>query len=160
MLTLKSLKKRLLIVLLNFYDKDDGFTSKEKVRNAMIFWSVWLRSASQYALKNYYIRYRFDVIYELPDAVPEDEPFEDDEPGTVKVTFNAAQLTTQIIRVRTGLGMYGTPIESFTDLLVRAMLTIRRIVRFSILMITATWDSGVTASWKQLMNGLEGFFRR
>ena len=151
----KEFKEEAVDSLLNFYDKDDGFTSKEKVRNAMIFDRYDLDPHPNTRLKLLY-SVPFDVIYELPDSVPEDEPFEDEEPGTVKVTFNAAQLTTQIIRVRTGLGMYGRLLKVYRSIgegnaYYKANRTIFNLDDYGDM---GLWSD---STMKQLMNGLEGF---
>ena len=151
----KEFKEEAVDSLLNFYDKDDSFTSKEKVRNAMIFDRYDLDPHPKTRLKLLY-SVPFDIIYELPDAAPEDEPFEDEEPGTVKVTFNAAQLTTQIIRVRKGLGMYGRLLKVYRSIgegnaYYKAQRTIFNLEDYG--------DMGFLgdSTMNSLMNDLEGF---
>ncbi len=108
-------KEEAIDSLLNFYDKDESHSSKEKMRENITFDRYDLDPHPNTRLKLLY-SVPFDIIYELPMATPDPEPFEDEEPGTVKVTFNAAQLTTQIIRVRKGLGMYGRLLKVYRSI--------------------------------------------
>ena len=111
----KEFEEEAIDSILNFYDKDESFSSKEKVREHIFYDRYDLDPHPNTRLKLLY-SVPFDVIYELPDAEPEAEPFEDEEPGTIKVTFNAAQLTTQIIRVRKGLDMYGRLLKVYRSI--------------------------------------------
>ena len=92
--------------LLTFYDKDDSDSSKSTVFNAIKYEKFDLDARPHSRLKLLY-SVPFDTIYDLPPASPEPDEEEDEPPGVVKVRMNAGQATTQIIRVRKGLNLYG-----------------------------------------------------
>ena len=99
-------KEEAIDSILNFYEKDTSDQSKSLVFQEMKFEKFDLDARPHSRLKLLY-SVPFDVIYNLPEAAPEPDEEEDEPPGVVKVRMNAGQATTQIIRVRKGLNLYG-----------------------------------------------------
>jgi hypothetical protein len=92
--------------LITFYDKDNSPDSLLKVYEALRYEKFDLLPAPHSRLKLLY-SVPFDVIYDLPPAAPEPEEDDDDEVGIVKVKLDAAKMTTDMLRVRKGLNLYG-----------------------------------------------------
>ena len=92
--------------LLTFYEKDDSPESKLKVYENLTYDKFDLAAIPHSRLKLLY-SVPFDVIYELPPAAPEADESDDDEVGIVKIKLDAGKMTTDMIRVRKGLNLYG-----------------------------------------------------
>ncbi|MAH51242.1 hypothetical protein CMI37_35825, partial [Candidatus Pacearchaeota archaeon] len=91
--------------LLEFTEKDDSDESKAKVKNDIKYYKYELPPRPNSRLKLLY-SVPFDTIFDLPERAPEPEEEEEEEPGEMIVKYDAADLTTKMIRIRKALNLY------------------------------------------------------
>lgn len=94
------------------YGKKESKDSISKVKEALEYKKYWLSTRGRSRLKLLY-SVPFDVIFDLPDAEEEEPEEEEDEPGTIWVHYEAADVSTKMIRIRKTLWLYARYLKAY-----------------------------------------------